>query len=217
MSSGGHKTSAIPRPKDATRRARAADRPATTTAARSRLHPADRHGEATGQGPRQARRHRPRGHGHHRCARRRTVRVAGEGLAAPARRHRRQAARTRRRSTRPTPSSPTRSAGCRRPRASKEAAREEIGYVQRGEIRSHACCPPPPAPITMPSGWPYDAVAQIIAVRTTRGRHPRSLAVEPDRSRHSAFRHIRAGTRLVSHPGRRSNHLGVSRGWQHSG
>ena len=47
----------------------------------------------------------------------------------------------------------------------EEAAREEIGYVQRGEIRL-TVLPPPNAPITMPSGWPYDTVAQIVAVRT---------------------------------------------------
>ena len=50
------------------------------------------------------------------------------------------------------------------PEGIEEAAREEIGYVQRGEIRL-TMLPAPPAPITMPSGWPYDAVAQIVAVR----------------------------------------------------
>jgi cell division protein FtsB len=51
------------------------------------------------------------------------------------------------------------------PEGIEEAAREEIGYVQRGEIRL-TMLPAPPAPITMPSGWPYDTVAQIVAVRT---------------------------------------------------
>jgi len=51
------------------------------------------------------------------------------------------------------------------PEGIEEAAREEIGYVQRGEIRL-TILPAPPAPITMPSGWPYDTVAQIVAVRT---------------------------------------------------
>jgi cell division protein FtsB len=46
----------------------------------------------------------------------------------------------------------------------EEAAREEIGYVQRGEIRL-TVLPAPNAPITMPSGWPYDTMAQIVAVR----------------------------------------------------
>ncbi len=50
------------------------------------------------------------------------------------------------------------------PEGIEEAAREEIGYVQRGEIRL-TMLPAPPAPITMPSGWPYDVVAQIVAVR----------------------------------------------------
>ncbi len=50
------------------------------------------------------------------------------------------------------------------PEGIEEAAREEIGYVQRGEIRL-TMLPAPPAPITMPSGWPYDTVAQIVAVR----------------------------------------------------
>ena len=50
------------------------------------------------------------------------------------------------------------------PEGIEEAAREEIGYVQRGEIRL-TMLPAPPAPITMPSGWPYEAVAQIVAVR----------------------------------------------------
>jgi hypothetical protein len=50
------------------------------------------------------------------------------------------------------------------PQGIAEAAREEIGYVQRGEIRL-TMLPAPPAPITMPSGWPYDTVAKIVAVR----------------------------------------------------
>lgn len=51
------------------------------------------------------------------------------------------------------------------PEGIEEAARQEIGYVQRGEIRL-TMLPAPAAPITMPSGWPYDTVAQIVAVRT---------------------------------------------------
>ncbi len=50
------------------------------------------------------------------------------------------------------------------PEGIEEAAREEIGYVQRGEIRL-TVLPAPDAPVTMPSGWPYDAIAQIVAVR----------------------------------------------------
>ena len=36
--------------------------------------------------------------------------------------------------------------------------------MQRGEIRL-TVLPAPNAPITMPSGWPYDTMAQIVAVR----------------------------------------------------
>ena len=57
------------------------------------------------------------------------------------------------------------------PEGIAEAAREEIGYVQRGEIRL-TMLPAPAAPITMPSGWPYDTVAQIVAVRTAAAAKP---------------------------------------------
>jgi cell division protein FtsB len=57
------------------------------------------------------------------------------------------------------------------PEGIEEAAREEIGYVQRGEIRL-TMLPAPPAPITMPSGWPYDTLAQIVAVRATEASAP---------------------------------------------
>ncbi|MEI7547870.1 MAG: hypothetical protein WCK21_07405, partial [Actinomycetota bacterium] len=50
------------------------------------------------------------------------------------------------------------------PAGIEEAAREEIGFVQRGEIRL-TVLPAPQAPITMPDGWPYDAVARIIQAR----------------------------------------------------
>lgn len=53
------------------------------------------------------------------------------------------------------------------PEGIEQAAREEIGYVQRGEIRL-TMLPTPDAPLTMPSGWPYDTIAQIISVRTTQ-------------------------------------------------
>jgi len=59
----------------------------------------------------------------------------------------------------------------RTPEGIEEAAREEIGYVQRGEIRL-TMLPAPPAPITMPSGWPYDTVAQIVDVRTAEAATP---------------------------------------------
>jgi cell division protein FtsB len=50
------------------------------------------------------------------------------------------------------------------PEGVQEAAREEIGYVQRGEIRL-TVLPAPAAPLTMPSGWPYDAISAVLSVR----------------------------------------------------
>jgi hypothetical protein len=50
------------------------------------------------------------------------------------------------------------------PEGVQEAAREEIGYVRRGEIRL-TVLPAPAAPLTMPSGWPYDAISAVLAVR----------------------------------------------------
>jgi cell division protein FtsB len=47
----------------------------------------------------------------------------------------------------------------------KEAARQEIGYVGVGEQRISVLSTPN-APLTLPTGWPYDAIAQIIAVRS---------------------------------------------------
>lgn len=53
----------------------------------------------------------------------------------------------------------------------EEAAREEIGYVQRGEIRI-TIVGDAKAPLKMPSGWPYDAVAKIIEVRRQASATP---------------------------------------------
>ena len=47
----------------------------------------------------------------------------------------------------------------------KEAARQEVGYVGIGEQRISVLSTPD-APLTLPTGWPYDAIAQIIAVRS---------------------------------------------------
>ena len=47
----------------------------------------------------------------------------------------------------------------------KEAAREVIGYTEVGEVRI-STSPAPEAPLTLPAGWPYDAVSQIMAVRS---------------------------------------------------
>ncbi len=50
------------------------------------------------------------------------------------------------------------------PAGIEEAAREEIGYVRRGEIRI-TMLDSPEAPMTLPSGWPYEALSQVLAVR----------------------------------------------------
>lgn len=50
------------------------------------------------------------------------------------------------------------------PEGIEEAARVEIGYIGEGEQRM-SVLPLPDAPTTLPAGWPYDQVAQIIAVR----------------------------------------------------
>ncbi len=57
------------------------------------------------------------------------------------------------------------------PEGIEQAAREEIGYVQRGEIR-FTVLDAPKAPLTMPGGWPYDTIAQIIAIRTVSSTTP---------------------------------------------
>jgi cell division protein FtsB len=57
------------------------------------------------------------------------------------------------------------------PEGIEEAAREEIGYVQRGEIRI-TVVGTPNAPVQLPGGWPYDEVAQIIAVRRQQPAAP---------------------------------------------
>jgi len=51
------------------------------------------------------------------------------------------------------------------PEGVEQAAREEIGYVQEGETR-YTMLPTPNAPLTMPGGWPYETLGQIVAVRT---------------------------------------------------
>jgi cell division protein FtsB len=48
----------------------------------------------------------------------------------------------------------------------KEAARQEVGMVGFGEQRI-SVLETPDAPITLPTGWPYDAISQIVAVRAS--------------------------------------------------
>jgi hypothetical protein len=47
----------------------------------------------------------------------------------------------------------------------REAAREEIGYVEAGDRRS-TILPMPPLPRELPPGWPYNVVTGIFAART---------------------------------------------------
>ncbi len=47
----------------------------------------------------------------------------------------------------------------------KEAARQEVGFVGIGEQRISVLSMPN-APLSLPTGWPYDAITQIIAVRS---------------------------------------------------
>lgn len=47
----------------------------------------------------------------------------------------------------------------------REAAREEIGFVEAGEERT-SILPLPPLPSDLPDGWPYNVVTGILAART---------------------------------------------------
>ena len=47
----------------------------------------------------------------------------------------------------------------------KEAARQDVGFVVMGEQRISVLSTPD-APVTLPIGWPYDAIAQIVSVRS---------------------------------------------------
>ena len=51
------------------------------------------------------------------------------------------------------------------PEGIKEAARQEVGFVSIGEQRI-SVLPTPSAPLTLPAGWPYDAISQIVTVRS---------------------------------------------------
>lgn len=54
------------------------------------------------------------------------------------------------------------------PEGIEEAAREEIGFVRRGELQL-TVLPLPEAPTALPGGWPFDAAAQIVALRASAG------------------------------------------------
>jgi cell division protein FtsB len=47
----------------------------------------------------------------------------------------------------------------------KEAAREQLGFVEPGEIRQ-SIRDLPPVPTDLPDGWPYSLITAIVAVRT---------------------------------------------------
>ena len=59
----------------------------------------------------------------------------------------------------------------------REAAREEIGYVDAGEER-FSVRPLPPLPRNLPNGWPYNVAAQIISLRQNPPPEP-AEPVEP--------------------------------------
>lgn len=56
----------------------------------------------------------------------------------------------------------------------REAAREQLGYVEEGEVRK-SILELPPVPTDLPDGWPYSLVEGITAVR----RAPQVAAVAP--------------------------------------
>ena len=64
------------------------------------------------------------------------------------------------------------------PEGIEEAAREVIGYVQRGEIRL-TVLPGTEAPTVLPSGWPYDQMAQVVAVRSAEAASEAESASTP--------------------------------------
>ena len=47
----------------------------------------------------------------------------------------------------------------------REAAREELGFVEAGE-RRESILPLPPVPTDLPDGWPYSLVTDIVELRT---------------------------------------------------
>ena len=57
------------------------------------------------------------------------------------------------------------------PEGAKEAARDELGVVAPGEIRI-SMLDVAAAPTRLPAGWPYDAVTQIVATRAQEAVAP---------------------------------------------
>ena len=59
-----------------------------------------------------------------------------------------------------------------------EAAREQLGYVQEGEVRK-SILGLPPVPTDLPDGWPYNLVEGIASVRRTAATAPAATPVVP--------------------------------------
>ena len=165
--SDGHRTTCIQRPRDATRaslvaRREIADRPMPRDSPSSRDPSPRTSGSSKGRGKRVvfalvARRDRRR-------IDRLVVRVAGEELDAAARRSGPRSRTSSQCSTTPTHNWPPTSVASTLLTGIKEAARQEVGMVGFGEQRISVLTTPN-APLTLPPGWPYDAISQIIAVR----------------------------------------------------
>ena len=66
----------------------------------------------------------------------------------------------------------------RTPEGVTEAAREQLGYVQEGEVRK-SILGLPPVPTDLPDGWPYNLVEGIAAVRRTAATAPAATPVVP--------------------------------------
>ena len=60
----------------------------------------------------------------------------------------------------------------------KEAAREQLGYVEPGEIRQ-SILDFPPVPTDLPDGWPYSLFSGIVAVRTNPPAEAASTSLAP--------------------------------------
>jgi cell division protein FtsB len=52
----------------------------------------------------------------------------------------------------------------RTPDGIREAAREQLGFIESGEIRE-TVLDPPPVPTDLPDGWPYSVVTGIVELR----------------------------------------------------
>ncbi len=60
----------------------------------------------------------------------------------------------------------------------REAAREQLGYVQDGEVRK-SILELPPVPTDLPDGWPYNLVEGIATVRRNVAASPPAAPVAP--------------------------------------